>query len=276
MWPHRLLMVSPNHFDVTYAINPHMMHADGALKSVDRDLAHMQWSALYEGYKSHGLQVEVIEGQPNLPDMVFCANQMFPFLKNGKTQFVMSRMKSPLRQNEVAYFQEWLQQQNLEYYMLPEGLTFESMGDAVWNYETQEIYGGYGFRTDPQVYDWLTQVTETPVIRLHLVDSRFYHLDTALSILNADTALVVREAFSDESYEKLQMKFKNLWIVSEKEAAKYLAANTCSIDGRNVFVEKRAVGVQTLLRENGFRVHTYDTSEYLKAGGSIFCLKLMF
>lgn len=276
MWPRRLLMVDPHFFDVTYAINPHMTNVDGTLKTVDKNLARSQWSALCEGYKNFGLQVEIVSGQPNLPDMVFCANQMFPFIKNGRTQFIMSCMKSPLRQDEVVYFQEWLQHQNMEYYILPEGLSFEAMGDAVWNYETQEIYGGYGFRTDPQVYNWLERVTDTPVIRLHLVDSRFYHLDTALSILNANTALVVREAFSQESYEKLQMKFKNLWMVSEKEAEKCLAANACSLDGRNVFVEKQAMGVQTLLRENGFRVHTYDTSEYLKAGGSIFCLKLMF
>ena len=35
MWPQRVLVVNPNYFDVTYAINPHMSNADGTLK-VDR------------------------------------------------------------------------------------------------------------------------------------------------------------------------------------------------------------------------------------------------
>jgi N-dimethylarginine dimethylaminohydrolase len=276
MWPKNVLLVSPDHFDITYAINPYMREESGQLKTIDRTLAEQQWKTLRRSYQELGLHVTTIEGGKDLPDMIFAANQTFPFFKSGKKQFVISRMKSPLRQNEVTYFKQWLSGQNIEFYETPEDLTFEGMGDALWNYDTDEIFGGHGFRTDPLVYEWLSELTGRPVVRLHLVSEKFYHLDTALAILNANTALVVREAFSPESFEKLQMKFKNLLLVPLAEAESCLAANVCSVDGRNVFVEKKAKTVQKKLRDFGFQIHQFDTSEFIKAGGSIFCLKLLY
>ena len=35
----KVLMVSPEHFEVVYAINPHMTNEKGELNTVDRDLA---------------------------------------------------------------------------------------------------------------------------------------------------------------------------------------------------------------------------------------------
>jgi N-dimethylarginine dimethylaminohydrolase len=217
-----------------------------------------------------------LDGVPHLPDMVFAANQSFPFYKNGRLQFALSRMKSSFRQQEVESFKNLYFQNNQETYEIPEGLTFESMGDALWNYETQEIFGGYGFRTDEAVYDWLSVVTDTPVIKLKLINDKFYHMDTALCILNRDCALIVPEAFSAESLDKLKMKFKTLLRVPLVEAENYLAANACSIDGKTVFVEAKAVQTQQLLKDNGFKIVTIETSEYLKSGGSIFCLKMMY
>lgn len=276
MWPKNVLMVTPDFFDVTYAINPHMVDSTGALRRVDIPKAHLQWNQLKNGFEQQGLQVHTLCGTENLPDMVFSANQMFPFYKNNRVQFVLSRMKSAQRQQEVEFFQAWLQQKNIEFYKLPEGLSFEGMGDAVWNYEAGEIFGGHGYRTDPAVYDWLSDLTGVPITRLCLINDKFYHLDTALCVLNRDTALYVAEAFSSESVDKLKMKFKNLLAVPVDEAEGTLAANACSLDGRRVFVEAHAFFVQNQLRKLGFEVLSFDTSEFLKSGGSIFCLKLLF
>ncbi len=276
MWPKNVLMVSPNYFAVEYAINPHMLDPSGQLQKVDQVKAHKQWQLLREAFEVQGLQVRVVDGVAGLPDMVFAANQSFPFYKNGRLQMALSRMKSSFRQQEVLHFKQQYLHDNIETYEVPEGLTFESMGDAIWNYETNEIFGGYGFRTDEAVYDWLSEISQTPVIKLKLINEKFYHLDTALSILNRDTALVVAEAFSHESMDKLKMKFKNLLQVPFAEACNFLAANACSLNGQTVFVESRALETQKLLKENGFKIVTFDTSEYLKSGGSIFCLKMLY
>lgn len=277
VWPKNVLMVSPDFFDVTYAINPYMVDkSSGDLKQIDKNLAHEQWQKLRKAYTDLGLTVHIINGQAGFPDMVFSANQTFPFYKNGKLQFVMSRMKSDFRQREVDFFRAWCVDQNIEYYEIPHGLTFEGMGDALWNYETDEIFGGYGFRTDRAVYDWLSDLTQKPVIKLHLINDNFYHLDTALCVVNRDTALYVPKAFSTESIDKLCLKFKNLLAVPEGEAHSCLAVNACSVDDHNVLVEKHAIMTQKLLRERGFELKLFDTSEFIKSGGSVFCLKLLF
>lgn len=64
------LMCRPDHFAVTYAINPWMDPS----RPVDRDVAVRQWEALRETYVRLGHSVDVIDAEPGLPDMVFAAN----------------------------------------------------------------------------------------------------------------------------------------------------------------------------------------------------------
>lgn len=275
MWPKHVLMVTPEHFEIAYAINPHMVDKGGELKRIDKTLAWKQWNQLKTTFETLGLQVSVFEGQPHLPDMVFCANPIFPFLKNNRTEFVCSNMLSPFRRNEVEYFARHINKNNHELYKLPEKFNFEAMGDALWNYETGEIFGGYGFRTDIHAYEVLEQITGAKVIRLKLINETFYHTDTALCIVDKDTALVVAEAFNEASLETLRLKFKNIIWVPIEEAQNHLAANACSVDGHHVIVEKNAPLVRAQLQKLGYSTHVVDTSEYVKSGGSLFCMKLM-
>lgn len=274
MWPRHVIMVDPQFFDVKYAINPHMLDSSGQLKIIDKPLALKQWLELKTTFESLGISVSVFKSVENLPDMVFIANPLFPFLKNQKTHFIRSQMLSSFRTLEVDAVAQIIHQNNHELYDLPDKLNFEGMGDAIWNYETQEIYGGYGFRTHKNAYDALEKITGSPIVRLNLINDAFYHLDTALCIVNSNTAIVVRSAFSEESLEKLQMKFINIIWVNEKEAQSFLAANACSVDGQNIIVEKNAVLLSSQLRKQGFTVHPVDTSEFIKSGGSLFCMKL--
>ena len=68
--PRRYLMCRPEHFEVSYAINPWMDVTAG----VDRELAIQQWDTLRQTYLDLGHDVEVITPEPGLPDMVFAAN----------------------------------------------------------------------------------------------------------------------------------------------------------------------------------------------------------
>lgn len=275
MWPKHVIMVTPQHFDISYAINPHMMTQDGQLKSVDKTLAQAQWMQLKKTFQNLGLEVSVFDGVPQLPDMVFCANPLFPFTKNNRTHYIASNMHSAFRTKESSHFARWVNQNNREVFHLPETIKFEGMGDALWNYSTQEIYGGHGFRTSPEAYNHIEAITGQSVIKLQLINENFYHLDTALAIIDGSTAVIVPEAFSDESLDKLKMKFKTLIYADPTEAQSYLAANACSVDGKNVIIEKNAVQLKKDLQYYGYKTHDVSTSEYLKSGGSIFCMKLL-
>src|SRR2546427_8982915 len=68
--PRRYLMCPPDHFEVTYAINPWM----NPETPVDASLAARQWETLRDAYLDLGHQVETIKPIEGLPDMVFAAN----------------------------------------------------------------------------------------------------------------------------------------------------------------------------------------------------------
>jgi N-dimethylarginine dimethylaminohydrolase len=273
MYPRSLLMVSPKGFRVEYAINPHMLDSTGRLQRVDEEKAFLQWQRVQSVYQRLGLQVEVLEGDPAFPDMVFCANQSFPFVdQNGRKSLILSRMHDFERQGEVKHFRTWAESKGYVLYEATD-FDFEGSGDAIWNFETQEIFGGYGFRTDKRVYGYIERIVGRPVHRLHLCDPRFYHLDTCLSILTSNTAVYVEEAFDSESLRRLADKFENLIRIRPEEAVNAFAGNCFSPNGKDVLLHPGARDLKEKLYRLGFQIHEVDTSEFIKAGGSVFCIK---
>lgn len=275
-WPNKVLMADPKYFDVEYAINPYMQDEHGNLKKVNKSLAIEQWSALKNLFESLGLEVSSLKAQEGFPDMVFTANQTFPFLKGEQTQIVLSRMNSKERQGEVEFFKSWSLQENIECYTLKTKENFEGMGDALWNYESEEIFGGYGFRTSKEVYSELEDLVGRPVVPLKLVREDFYHLDTCLAIANKDTAFTVFEGFDEASLNTLKSKFKNLIQIPLNEALEGFAANLCCVNGSDVLIQKGNSETTSQARASGLKVHELETSEFMKSGGSVFCMKQLY
>ncbi len=274
--PRRVLMVSPDYFDVAYVINPHM---EGHVGRVDRALARRQWEALHDTYRTLGLEVHVLEGVPGLPDMVFCANQTLPFRReDGSRGVVLSRMHAPQRRDEVPHIARFFEQQGYALVSIPDEVpgSFEGMGDALWHPGHALLWGGYGFRTDRAVYEWLAHALNVRVVALHLTDPDFYHLDTCLSLLDAGTALYVPAAFDDEGRALLHRLIPNLIEVPEREARELLACNAHCPDGRHVLIQQGCTETVARIRAAGFEPIELDTGEFLKSGGSVFCMKLMF
>src|SRR4051812_35485798 len=105
MWPRTILMVTPKGYRIEYAINPHMADSAGRLHRVDEARALEQWRNIQNTYQRLGLDVEILEGDPAQPDMVFCANQTFPFInEDGERSILLGRMSSEQRQGEVKHF----------------------------------------------------------------------------------------------------------------------------------------------------------------------------
>lgn len=254
-------MVSPEFFDVVYQINDHM----NLENKVDKALAVKQWNELKLVYDSLGFKVIVVAGDQRFPDMVFSANQIF----STPNKIFLSKMKHPERAGEVDYLKKFLQIKN----PIQVKSGFESMGDLIWDYEGERLFGGYGFRTDIQAYDEIQNKINYPILKIKLINSNFYHLDTCLSIINKNTALYVRSAFSKETVDMLVSTFPQLVEVDEIEAIKFLACNAHSPDGEHILIEKNALNLQKRCLDLGFKVIAIDTSEFLKSGGSIFCLK---
>lgn len=273
--PRRVLMAAPTYFDVEYVINPHM---EGNVGRVDRLRARRQWAELRRAYEGLGYRVEVLPGAPLLPDLVFTANQSFPSrLPDGTPVVVMSVMHSARRQGEVPLVEAWYAQQGFVVVRLDDTriADFEGMGDALWHPGHRLLYGGHGFRSSLDAYHALSGMLGVPVVALRLTDDRFYHLDTCLSPLDSSTALYVEEAFDADGLALLRACFPRLLRVPLAEASDLLACNGHCPDGRHFLVQSGSTATISRVREAGFSVIELDTSEYLKSGGSVFCLKMM-
>ncbi|MEM1054851.1 MAG: arginine deiminase-related protein [Bacteroidota bacterium] len=274
--PGRVLLTSPDHFEVAYVINPHMA---GNIGDVDPALARRQWDALREAYERCGMEVSIVEGQLGLPDMVFCANQTLPYqTPGGELGAILSRMHAPQRKPEVEHYARFFEARGYEVTGLDPDLPgdFEGMGDALWHPGRYLLWGGYGYRTDRQVYDRLESAMGFHVIPLRLEDPDFYHLDTCLCPLDEHTALIYPGAFDEEGLVAIRSHFARVLEVPEREARELFACNAHCPDGRHVLIQQGCTETNAMLLEAGFEVVELDTSEFLKSGGSVFCMKLMF
>ena len=274
--PSRVLMVKPTYFDVQYVINPHMK---GQIGDVDKIQAQNEWDHLVDGFEELGLDVQILEGEKDLPDMVFCANQSLPFCdENGEKKIVMGIMRTPQRKPEVDVIERYFQK--LDYEILhinqEKAQHFEGMGDAIWHFRRKLLWGGYGFRSSKMALEQVSGLLDTPVIALELTDEAFYHLDTCMCMLNDTTVLIYPDAFSGEGIELIHSLFENVLVATKYEAEKLLAVNATCPDGKNVLIQQGCTDVNKNLRDAGFSVHEFSTYEFLKSGGSVFCMKLLF
>ena len=275
--PRNVLMTSPSYFDVAYVINPHMAAHVG---KVDAGEASREWLSLREAYEGLGITAHVMEGAEGLLDMVFCANQTLPYLRpeNLTHGVVLSRMHAPQRRDEVAYFERFFREKGFEITRLPPDRVtdFEGMGDAIWHPNRYLLWGGYGIRSSREAYQEISDALDVRVVMLHLEDEEFYHLDTCFSVLDEETVLIFPGAFQPEGLEIIRSLFRRVIGAPEDESRRKFACNAHCPDGKHVLIQSGCVTTNRLLTEAGFEPLEIDTSEFLKAGGSVFCMKQMF
>jgi N-dimethylarginine dimethylaminohydrolase len=131
------------------------------------------------------------------------------------------------------------------------------------------VLAGTGFRTTREAHREVQEFFGVPVISLQLVDPRFYHLDTALFVLDDRNIAYYPEAFSPGSREVLARLFPDA-VLATREDAMAFGLNSVS-DGRHVFISPRAEALADELTRHGYVPVPVDLSEFQKAGGGIKC-----
>ncbi|MBA9007585.1 dimethylargininase [Thermomonospora cellulosilytica] len=257
----RFLMCRPEHFAVTYAINPWMDPDAGA----DRDRAVAQWEALRDAYLALGHRVELIEPVEGLPDMVFAANGAL--VVGGRVYG--ARFRHPERAAEGPAYAEWFRRNGFADVLEPEHVN-EGEGDFLVLDDL--ILAGTGFRTDVAAHQEAQEFLGRPVVTLRLVDPRFYHLDTALFPLGGRNVAYYPGAFSPGSRAVLERLFPDALIADEADAVVLGLNAVC--DGRHVVVNAEARGLIAQLRGRGYEPVPVDLSELRKAGGGPKCCTL--
>jgi N-dimethylarginine dimethylaminohydrolase len=258
--PRHYAMTAPTFFAVEYAINPWM----DTSTVVDTHVALNQWETLRQTYKELGHTVELVEPIAGLPDMVYAANG--GLVVNGKA--MVARFAYPQRAGESAAYAEWMTRHG--YHPAETRHVNEGQGDLL--VVGSIVLAGYGFRTERQAHAEIATAVSMPVVSLELVDPRFYHLDTALAVLDDTTIAYYPPAFSGEARATLLELFPDAIEVAAADA-NVLGLNVVS-DGLNVVMPAAATGFAEQLREAGFRPIGVDLSELLKGGGSVKCCTL--
>lgn len=272
MQPRAVLLCPPDHFDVVDVKNPLM---EGRAGTVDRALARRQWEALRGAFGEAGMEVETVEPVAGCEDMVFCANPTLTGLDaGGRPLCLLSRMVHESRRREVPAYARWFAARGWRVVdPVPEGCRFEGGGDALWHPGRRVLFAGSGPRSDEAAHAPVARAFGAEVVSLRLADPRFYHLDTCLCPLDAETALVFPGALAPESLDAVRRRFGRVHEVDEEEALGALACNAAAFPGGAVVIDRRAPRTILWLERRGFRVLAVDTGEFLKSGGSVFCMK---
>jgi N-dimethylarginine dimethylaminohydrolase len=261
-----VLMCRPEHFTVSYRINPWM---DPQVPT-DTSRAVAQWQTLYETYLGLGFDVQLIEPLPGLPDMVYSANG--GFVLDGKAYGASFTYAE--RQPEGPAYMDWFAAAGFEV-VVPDEVN-EGEGDFLLVGDV--VLAGTGFRSASDSHAEVARVFGREVVGLTLVDPSFYHLDTAIAVLDPEPVdgvhniAYLESAFDEASLAVLRERFPDAVLVSQEDAS-ILGLNSYS-DGYNVVIAAAATGFERQLRERGYNPIGVDLSELLLGGGGVKCCTL--
>lgn len=257
----RYLMCRPEHFDVVSTINPWM---DPSVP-VSRTNALTQWESLVDTYERLGHQVDLVQPAAGLPDMVFAANAGVSI----DNKMMAAVMWSQERRPEEAHYRKHFDTAGFDEVFIPEHIN-EGEGDFLFTGEV--LLAGTGFRTDQRAHAEAQTFFDVEVVTLRLVDPRWYHLDTALFVINPELVVWFPGAFDRAAVAELRRRFPDGLEATEAEALAFGLNSTA--DDRHVVMPASAPSLAERVADAGFDVHTVDLSELLKAGGSVKCCTL--
>jgi N-dimethylarginine dimethylaminohydrolase len=267
-----VLMADPQFFEVRDVKNEFMRSNVGG---VDRAKARAQWQQLRRVFETSGIVTHVLPALPECEDMVFTANPSFNGpTASGERICVPSRMVFPSRAPEAAAHADWFRAHGYKIKELPEDIErFEGGGDALWHPGRALIWAGEGPRTEQRAHDALAALFGVPVISLELADPRFYHLDTCFCALSESAVMIYPNAFTQSGLSRIREFFADVIEIDEEEATGRLACNAAAFHGDVVIIQAGAERTVRELARRGFTVREVETGEYVKSGGSVFCMK---
>ncbi len=204
--------------------------------------------------------------------------QMFtrdPFMVIGD-KILINYMKENIRQLEINTIEDILNNiDNSKKIYLKEDIIIEG-GDIIVHNNTIFV-GQSGNRTNKKGLEFIKNMfgDKYNIIPLYMINPSqyipFVHLDCLFNPISNDTAIVYKNGFDGDSFNKLNDFFPNLIRVNKNEQDE-LATNVISLGNKTVIVQKRHVKLVDKLKKNGFIVETMDIYDTVKETGYNRCL----
>ncbi len=258
------VMCPPEWYGVDYVLNPWMA---GNVHRSSRDLAFAQWKGLHNVLRGVA-DVRLLHPEPGCPDMVFVAHTAL--VHHGVA--AVSSFHPPERRAESTYLRRWLASQGFLLWETPRETAFEGEGDLCFSDSGSRLWAAHGVRTCKAAHRHVADAWHVPVTSLHLVDPRFYHLDTCFTPLASPNGgsgylLYYPGAFDAASLALIESAYPaaRRIAVSEADATRMAC---CALNlGRTVFTGEIGRELAARLFDAGFDVVQLELSEFIKGGG---------
>ncbi len=271
-----ILMIRPDHYDVSYAINPWMdPQAWQAAGDSARVQAAEQWLALAAALRRAGAEVINEPGVADLPDMAFPANAAVVLDRVA----LLARFRHPERQAEEApthaLFQRLLGAGHLdEVRLLPESVTQEGAGDALWDAARGHFWAAHGPRSSRDSLPVLAATFGQPVVGLELATRSYYHLDTCFCPLPGGEVMYYPPAFTPDSLRRIAhlVPASHRLEATVDEAAAF-SLNAVAV-GRTLVMATPPDSLRRRLEAWGYTVVAVDLSRFRQSGGGAYCMTL--
>jgi ornithine--oxo-acid transaminase len=264
-------MCSPEWYDVGYVINPWMA---GNLHRSTRDQAFAEWRGLYAALKTFA-DVKLLHPREGAPDMTFVAHGAV--VNHGVA--ALASFAHAERQPEEDHLRGWLEGAGFLIWKTPRETAFEGEGDALFGPDGGRLWAAHGARTCRYSHRHVADAWHAEATSLHLVDPRYYHLDTCFAPLSGGEVVYFAGAFDEASLDAIARAYApEMRIeVTEAEAAQF----ACSLinAGRKIAMHETGFGrrensVAARLRGRGYEVMEVPLGEFLRGGGGAKSLAL--
>lgn len=260
------LMCPPEWYSVEYAINPWMA---GNVHRSSRDLAFAQWKGIHNVLRGVA-DVRLLHPEPGCPDMVFLGHGAL--VHHGIA--ALSSFTHPQRQAETPFLRNWLVSQGFILWETAKETAFEGEGDISFDDRGEQLWAAHGVRTCRGAHPHIADAWHVPVHSLHLVDPRFYHLDTCFAPLHGGYILYYPGAFDSASRATIEAHYPESKRIAVTEAdATHMACAALNI-GKTLFTGEISRELASQLFDAGFDVVQLELSEFIKGGGGARSLAL--
>lgn len=275
----KILMSGVDYFSVE-ELNPY----SDSTNQPNEELTRIEYGNLAKCFVEAGIEVVSVGSPLNCQDGVYTAN--WALCRNNKA--IIANLPN-IRAAETAYAIESLGSLGFEIIRVPSHLKFSGQGDALPCGNL--LFAGYGYRTDLEVHEFLTDKLGYQVISLQTVpalddnqqpiinkisgwaDSFFYDIDLALSVIREDLIAWCPEAFMPSSQEIIaKLDIKKIEVDLD-EAISGFACNLVST-GETVIMSAEAPKLAQALKEKGLKIIQPKITELAKGGGYIRCTSL--
>lgn len=239
---------------------------------VDPDLARAQHDDLVAAYRSHGVDVHLVErGRLDKPNSMFVRDLMLMTPEGA----IVARPASTVRAGEERLVSQALGELGVPVLMSVHGAgTFEG-ADVSW-YDEDLAFLAEGLRTNEegadQVERMLLEIGVKEVVRVGLPYGGM-HLDGLLNFADRDLAVVWPRRTPLKVVEALRRRgVRILEVIDDLSAHTALPMNFVALAPGEILMPTGGDRMREVYERAGVRCHTVDVSELIKAGGGIHCM----